>query len=145
MQTDIRGVPVSTSNPQALDLFERALIQFQTYVGDPVDTIEEAIAHDPEFVLGHAFRATMLLLATERRYLSEARASVEAAEALATGANDRERGLTAAARSWLDGDLPGATQRWESVLVAHPRDAFARAHFLVQHFLGLRHRILPAI
>ena len=151
-QKDLRGAPVSTDNRRALELYETALAQFHTYVGDPVATIEEAIEEAPDFVLGHAFRATMLLLPSEAQYLPEVRKSLEAAEALSRAANDRERGLTLAARRWFDGDWQSACEVWDRVLVDYPTDAFAvQAAHLTDFFLGdavnLRDRVarvLPA-
>jgi len=137
MQKDARNVTVSTDNRRALELYETALTQFHSYLGDPVKTIDTALAEDPDFVLGHVFRATLLLLLSECRYLPEIRASVEAAESRARFANDRERGLTLAARRWLEGDWAGACQAWETLLVSHPRDAFAlQAAHLTDFFLG---------
>ena len=134
---DERGVPVSYVDPNALDLYEQALLEFQSYVDDPVQTIDQALAEAPDFVLGHVFRATMLLLTSEAQYLPEARAGIERAESLDRIANDRERGLTAAARCWLEGDLAGACRAWERVLVEHPRDAFAlQAAHLTDFYRG---------
>lgn len=50
---DVRGVPVSCDNAWARELYERALVQYRSYVGDPIATIDEALRHAPDFVLGH--------------------------------------------------------------------------------------------
>ena len=150
--TDARGVPVSTRNSSALDTFERALWEFQSYFGDPIETIDQALAEQPDFVLGHVFRATLLLLTTERQYLSEALQSIEQAEHVERQANDRERSLIQAARQWAQGDWPGACRTWESVLVDYPRDVFAlQAAHLSDFLMGDRQsladriaRVLPA-
>jgi tetratricopeptide (TPR) repeat protein len=65
------------------------------------------------------------------------RASIEAAEALAHKSNDREKGLLAAARQWLEGRWDQACVTWDRVLADHPRDALAiqLAH-LTDFFLG---------
>jgi tetratricopeptide (TPR) repeat protein len=146
MTTDLRGTPVSTPEPRALDTFETALGQFQSYRGDAVTTIEEALAAYPDFVLGHLFRAGVLLTFGERRFAVQARASVAAAEALAGAANDRERGLLAAMRRLVDGDWHGGCAALDRVLVDHPRDAFAvqTAHlfdFYRGDALNLRNRL----
>ncbi|MDH3694937.1 MAG: tetratricopeptide repeat protein [Gammaproteobacteria bacterium] len=150
MLKDTRNEPVSTTNARALDYYETALTQFQTYVGDPVETIELALQEDPGFVLGHAFRATMLLLMSERQYLPEIRKSIESAETSPKNANDRERGLTRAARQWLEGDWRGASVTWDKVLADHPRDALAlQAGHLMDFYLGdavnLRDRVARAL
>jgi hypothetical protein len=67
---DVRGVPVSCSDGSALELYEKALLQYHSYVGDPIVTIAEALKHAPDFVLGHVFRATVLMTFTERRFAS---------------------------------------------------------------------------
>ena len=146
MNHDARDVAVSCSNRQALDLYETALLQYHSYVGDPIATIDRALAEAPDFVLGHAFRAGVLMTLGEQRFVPEARASVAAAEALSGQANARERGLTQAARHLVDGDWDAACRAYDRVLVDQPRDAFAiqTAHlmdFYRGDALNLRNRI----
>ena len=88
---DARDLPVSCSQPAALSLYEKALNQFQSYIGDPIATIEEALRHAPQFTLGHIFRAVALFTISEQRFLAEARTSVDAAKALMPSANPRGR------------------------------------------------------
>jgi tetratricopeptide (TPR) repeat protein len=134
---DLRGIPVSSRNARSLERFEQALREFQSYFGDPVATLDAALAEDPDFVSGHLLRATVLGLSTERRFLPAMRESVEAAEARSAIANDRERALTRAVREWLDGDWPAAVREWEWVLIDHPRDALAlQAAHLADFYLG---------
>jgi len=72
--TDARAVPVSSSNAQALAIFERALYQLQTYRGDPVATIDAALAEDPDFVIGHILRAAVHITLWERSVVPEVEA-----------------------------------------------------------------------
>ena len=146
MSRDARGVPVSCENGTALELYETALGQYQSYVGDPIATIDRALAEAPDFALGHLFRATVLMTFSEQRYAREARSSVEAAERLTGRANDRERGLAVAARRLVDGDWDGACAAFDRVLVDHPRDAFALQSAHVMDFFrgdaqNLRNRV----
>jgi phosphoribosyl-ATP pyrophosphohydrolase len=80
---------------------------------------------DPGFVLGHLLRAEILALSTERAAQGALGKSVEAAEALAASANERERGHLKAVRAWLDGDYQGTADLLGRVLVDHPRDLLA--------------------
>jgi tetratricopeptide (TPR) repeat protein len=146
MTQDPRGVPVSCGDPSTLDRYETALRQYQSYVGDPIATIDQALAERPDFALGHAFRATVLMPIMEERFAAQARPSVAAAEKLAGAANDRERGLIAAARMLVDGDWDGACAAFDRVLVDAPRDVFAAQSAHVMDFfrgdaLNLRNRI----
>jgi tetratricopeptide (TPR) repeat protein len=152
MTMDTRDTPVTCDDRAALDLYEQALVQYQTYVGDAIATIDDALSRRPDFALGHAFRAGVLMTFGERRFADQARASVAAGEALADRAGARERGLLAAARHLVDGDWDAACAAYDRVLVEHPRDAFAlqTAHlfdFYRGDALNLRNRVsrvLPA-
>jgi tetratricopeptide (TPR) repeat protein len=137
MTKDLRGEPVSTGNAQALAAYEAALAQFHAYTGDPLATIDRAIAADPGFVLGHLFRVFALYTTSEQRHARSARAALAAAEALEPTANDRERGLIAAAREMVAGRWDDASRAFDAVLRRHPRDALAiqTAH-LMDFFRG---------
>ena len=100
---DARGVPVSACRPQSLDDFEIALTQFQSYFGDPTETLSHTLERDPEFVLGHVFFASALLMSSERQYLPMIQKHIQIAESLSAKSNDRERLLTLAARQWMEG------------------------------------------
>lgn len=123
--SDARGLPVSACKPQSLDDFETALVQFQSYFGDPTETLTATLENDPEFVMGHIFFASALLMMTERQYLPLIREHIEQAEALASKANAREKQLTIAARRCMEGDWDLAGLAWDQVLVEFPRDAMA--------------------
>jgi tetratricopeptide (TPR) repeat protein len=122
---DARGTPVSCSSSAALDGFESALRSYQNYIGDPVATIDTVLSEHPEFVLGHLFRAAVLMTAGERRLVPEARRSLVTGEALRGSANDREKGLMQAIRQLADGQWERACSSLDAVLVDHPRDIFA--------------------
>ncbi|MGO4724814.1 MULTISPECIES: tetratricopeptide repeat protein [unclassified Inquilinus] len=147
---DSRGVPVSTTSRAALDRYEIAADRLHSYFRDPLAEIEAALAEDPGFVMGHCLRGTLMALATEKAAEAPLRQSVEAAEALRTDANERERGHIAALRAWLDGDFAGAVDTWGRVAEAHPRDGLAlqAAHigdFYLGHTQLLRDRIARAL
>lgn len=143
---DARDTPVSNANAATLALYEQALREYQSYVGDAVATIEHALAVQPDFVLGHAFRAGVLMGFGERRFARMAADSVAEAEKLLPQANAREQGLVAAARRLVNGDWHGACAIYDRVLVEYPRDAFAlqTAHlfdFYRGDALNLRNRV----
>jgi hypothetical protein len=147
---DSRGVPVSTRNRASLAGYEAAADRFHSYFGDPLATIDGALAADPRFIMGHCLRAGMLLTTTEKGALPLARASVAAAESLSHLANDRERGHIAAARAWLAGDLEGSVERYGAILHDHPLDLLALqlAHlgdFLLGRSAMLRDRVAQVL
>jgi len=68
-QTDARGVVVSECKPSSLEDYERALYQFQSNFGDATETLAATVKNDPEFVMGHVFNASAMLMMTERQYI----------------------------------------------------------------------------
>lgn len=146
MTHDLRGNPVTHAGRRELDAYERALLQFQSYFGDPVATLDEAIEESPDFILAHLFRSIVLLTFSEQGLVAEAQKSLQAAEALLGKANDRERALFNAARKMADGDWDAACLAFDRVLVDYPRDALAiQAAHLLDFYRGdalnLRNRI----
>lgn len=145
-RTDIRDVPVSACDPKSLDAYEIALHQLQSYVGDPIETMNDCLQADPEFVMGHLLTANGLLMMTERQYGGQIRASLGKAEALASKANDREKRIMLATRQNVDGHWDKAARTWDAVLADYPRDALAiQCGHLMDFFIGdasnLRDRI----
>ncbi|MEM6581436.1 MAG: tetratricopeptide repeat protein [Pseudomonadota bacterium] len=137
IQQDARGNPMSACLPETMDDFETALYQFQSYFGDPTETLARALEREPEFVMGHIFNACAMLMTSEREYLPMVRESIEAAEALAHKSNDREKALTAAARHWMEGRWDQACVTWDQVLGQYPRDAMAiQLGHLTDFYLG---------
>ncbi len=143
---DIRGLPTTVSSRKALDLYEKALVQLHSYKGDPVATVDEAIAEDPEFVMAHCLRAHCGSAMADGEFSEHLRESLAGAEAVAAGGDARENRHVAAIRAWLDGHFLQSVRILESILVDYPRDILALqiAH-LSDFYLGdannLRDRI----
>jgi tetratricopeptide (TPR) repeat protein len=122
---DARGVPVSTRSSESLAKLETALDLSLSYFLDPLTQIDDALAAEPTFAMGHCLRAGMLLMTTNRNVAPMITASVAAVEALGTRANARERAHAAAARTWLNGDFAGSIRRYGDILLDYPRDLVA--------------------
>ena len=105
--TDPRGAPTPAIRAESAAAFESALRQLQSYRGDPIATIDAAIAADPDFVMGHILRAEVCITMWERGVLPEVRRGLEQLERLAPSATDRERMHIAAIRDWAAGRLGG--------------------------------------
>ncbi len=143
---DKRGNPISYGRQQAIDALDQACELLHAYQADPLAAVDRIIAEHPDFALAHAFRAGVLATATDKAFEPELIKSVEAAEALAPKANDRERMHIAAVRAWLAGDWERAIELWGRASIAHPRDLLALqfAHvgdFFLGHSHMLRDRV----
>jgi tetratricopeptide (TPR) repeat protein len=152
MRPDLRGVPTSAPDAEALDAFETALKSLYRNRGEPLSLIKPVLERWPEWSLPHTFRAIVLLGFTERRFARGAAGSLDRAAALLGDATDRERGLHRAARHVLEGNWAEACETYEQLLVDHPLDMLAlhsaqNLDFFRGDPVGLRNRvsrILPA-
>ena len=147
---DTRGEPTSSDSSKSLEAYEAALAQLHCYRGDPVATIDAALAEDPDFVMGHVLRAEVHTSLWERSVVPEVEASLACLSKLESKANDRERAHIAAIRDWAAGDWDGFRGRLDRILADHPRDALAlQIGHLADFYHGdrdnLRNRVARAL
>ena len=149
-QTDFRGLQVSPASAHSLERYEAALNLLHGYYGDPLSVIDGALVDDPDFAMGHALRAGLMVTSGDGTAEPMLRQSVEAGEALGARANERERRHFAAARAWLDGRFAQAVQAYGDIAVDYPHDILAIqvAHigdFLLGQSSMLRDRIAQVL
>jgi hypothetical protein len=142
------GYELSGASAQSLEALEQGLHELRCYIGDPVATVERALAASPELVMGHALKAYLHLLGTEPAGVPVARAALEAARPLP--ANDRERRHLHAIGLLANGRWRDAGRALEDLSVEYPRDALAlQAGHSIDFFTGdsrmLRDRIARAL
>ncbi|MGH8665085.1 MAG: tetratricopeptide repeat protein [Burkholderiales bacterium] len=146
MRHDARGVPVSAGHGESLQHYETALRQFQSYVGDPIATLDAALAEDPEFVTGQLMKGLVLYSLGERKYGPTIDACLGAAAERNELANDRERMLMQALRQFLAAQWNDGCRTLDRILTEYPRDALAlQSAHLMDFFRGdalnLRNRV----
>jgi hypothetical protein len=147
---DRRGLALSTDNAMAVDRFDEAVELLNGFYLDFLARIDEALAADPDFVMGHCFRAALFAMANERAAMPELRRSLAAAEALAPRANERERMHIAALGAWSECDLPRAAARLGRIVQEYPRDILAlqlahQADFFLGESRMLRDRVAQVL
>jgi hypothetical protein len=146
MHNDARGLTTTVSDPRALEAYERALHAFQTYRGDPLAPLDEAIRLDPGFAAAHAAKALLLCTVFERRFMRMALETLDAGREALERATPRERALADAAGAIARGRWHEGVQRLEQVLQDHPRDILALQVAHIMDFfrgdaLNLRNRV----
>ena len=149
-QRDSAGLATTGATAEGLAHYETATHQFRCYIGDPVGSVDAALAAAPQMVMAHALKAYLHLLGTEPLALPVARDCLAAAADLV--ATDRERGHLEAVRLLTEGRWSAAGRVLEDVSIAYPCDALAlQAGHQIDFFRGdsrmLRDRIarvLPA-
>jgi tetratricopeptide (TPR) repeat protein len=150
MLRDLRGNSTSTRDAASLAACEQATDLFARYSARAFEVIDAALARDPGFVMGHCLKAGLVVTSTERGLEPVLREAVQAGEALAGSANERERMHLAAARAWLDGEYDLSMQRYARLAAEHPRDLLALqvAHvgdFMLGHQTGLRDHVAQVL
>jgi len=146
MFRDAREVAHSTTSDLAIQHYETALVQFQSYRGDALATLDAAIAADPSFVSAHLFKAFVLYTLTEKKFVPDVAAALDTARAHTSAMTPRERQLLAAGDQLVAYEWDAACRTFDAVLADHPRDALAlqTAHlmdFARGDALNLRNRI----
>ncbi len=120
---DHRGAPLTGADTRSLELYETAICQFNCYVGDPVATIDSAIAESPDFAMAIALKAYLLLSGMERGPVPQAADLLARLRGLKL--NDRERRHAAAIACLIDGAFNRASERLEDILIEDPHDIVA--------------------
>jgi tetratricopeptide (TPR) repeat protein len=148
--TDSRGLTVTTESPAALDKYELAVSQTLGYSGNPLATLDEALADDPDFAAAHALKADLAVMSSEKGALPLIQASIDAIERLGGRASVRESAHVTAARAWLEGRFERAAHLYGAIAIEHPRDLVAlQAAHVIDFNLGdsimLRDRIAQAL
>jgi tetratricopeptide (TPR) repeat protein len=145
---DSAGHQATGTTADGLAHFETAAHQFRCYIGDPVASVDAAIAAAPQMVMAHVLKAYLHLLGTEPLALPVARECLATASDLA--ATERERGHVEAVRLLVEGRWRAAGRVLEDVSIAYPLDALAlHAGHQIDFFRGdsrmLRDRIARAL
>jgi tetratricopeptide (TPR) repeat protein len=147
---DSRGLVVATSSHEALAAFERAMELTHGYFNDPIAVADEAIAHDPSFVMPYALKAGLMAMGTDRSLHPAIKDILAAAQPHLRGATERERAHVAAVRAWLDGDFAGSQDIYGRIVIDSPRDSLALQFAHIQDFFRgqstmLRDRVAAAL
>lgn len=147
---DLRGEPVSSQDATSLGIYDRALRAFNLYHGDPVAIIDEAVAKEPDFAMGHALKGHVLVSMWERSILPALNECVDRLKELGNRCNDREHVHAQALSLWAEGDWRGYKDALDRLLVDHPRDLLAlQAGHLSDFYQGdrenLRGRVARAL
>ncbi len=122
---DARGVSVSGGSAKSLQIYEQALRALNCYRGDAVAIIDQALAVDPDFAMGHVLRAQVQVTMWERSVLPGVKSGVARLESLHGGMNDRERRHARALKLWAAGDWEGHRAELDRLLAGYPRDLLA--------------------
>ncbi|MBX9701213.1 MAG: hypothetical protein K2X74_17395, partial [Acetobacteraceae bacterium] len=118
--TDRHGLALSCTDAAAVHRYDAALALLNRFDADPLAEIDVALEASPGFVMGHAFRAGLMVMGCEAGVLPELRRSLAAAEALVGVATEREYAHVAAAGLWAAGETDTARRRYGEIAARWP-------------------------
>ena len=148
MDSDRQGNRVSGASPEAISPFDQAVSEFNVYRGDPVATVDRALAAAPRFVMAHILKAYLLGLAVEPQATAQAIEIVAGARGLQM--DEREASHLAVLDQLLKGNWTAAAVAMHLHNVQYPRDlvALQAGHLMDFYRAGardLRDRIARAL
>ena len=146
MKRDSRGLAMTGADSHGIERYYVAVEQFQTYVGDPIRTIDEALEAAPAFIGGHLLKSLVLYTLGERKFATLAAKSLDEARKHGVAANAREHAVMDATEQLIAGRWDVACLAIDRVLAEYPRDALAlQAGHLMDLYRGdarnLRNRV----
>ena len=119
MICDRQGNRVSGASPDAAVLFDQAMSEFTVYRGDPVATVDRALAAAPDFVMAHVLKAYLLGFATEPEAMALATEIAAAARDLSM--DEREASHLAVLDHLVKGNWTAAAMAMHLHNVQHPQ------------------------
>jgi hypothetical protein len=145
---DRHGNTVTGATGAAVDYFDASVEAFGIYRGDPVASLDAAIAEAPEFVAAHLAKAMLLGLTTEPAWREAATTVLAGTNGMAM--NAREASLADAVGLLLDGQWSAAALRLDRHSMSYPHDFLAiQSGTLIDFFRAnardLRDRIARAL
>ncbi len=123
--TDRWGHPVTAAGAEAARHLDDTLMAYLALARDTGEHLKAALTADPGMVMAHVLKGYFFLLMGSGALKARVPKSLEAAQAGAAKATDRERAHVAALGHWLADDAGRAVATWEAILAEQPRDVLA--------------------
>ena len=148
MITDPLSHAISQASPAAVSLYASAVRGLTLYCGDPIATLDEAIADSPGFAQAHLLKGFIFALATEPGAAMLAREIAGAVRTMSL--NDREASQSAILDRMLAGNWDEAAGAMDHHNLRHPLDLAAlQVGHLMDFYRGsarsLRDRVARAL
>ncbi len=138
MHANHHGLDITAASAEAVAHYDDCISAYLRFDMETGLKLKDTLTADPEMVMAQCLRGYFFQLFCNRAVASKSDQSLAAARAAASkhGASHRERLHIAALDAWIRGDLIGATDRWEEILLAAPLDVLALklAHFTHFYF-----------
>ena len=118
---DNLGLPLTGASTTGVDHYLRAVHELQCFIGDPVGSIDAAIAADPGFVMAHVFKGYLYGLSTDREAMAVARQCHETCKPPVRRPSAKVH-MSPPSAQLAGGGWHEAGRILEDVTIDHPRD-----------------------
>lgn len=125
MQRDDRGLAITTDSAEAANAFNAAARSYLDWRTDTMDHLNQALEADPEFILANALKGLLMFGLRQPGAHPAAGRHLEAARQAATPPTAREELYVKALELSLQGDIAGAVNCYEQIVVVDPTDLLA--------------------
>jgi tetratricopeptide (TPR) repeat protein len=140
MQTDCRGLALTTTSEGAAKHIDRAVTDFLDYGVTASAQAKAALENDPAFVLAQCFRGYFLLMLENRAILPKVQQTLDEIRPNLAAVTPRERLHVQALEAWAAGDILKACFHWEQILTDDPLDLLAlKLHHTMTFYTGRSH------
>lgn len=113
----------TVTHDQSADRFNDVIELYLSSSSKTMAELDQLISLDPDMAMAHAFRACLLKLASDPRFITPATASLRKAQRLPT--NAREAMHLSALQQWFAGDTDQSLVIYEQLLGQYPTDVLA--------------------
>jgi tetratricopeptide (TPR) repeat protein len=137
METDLRGLPLTTSSAEAAKLIDAAVTDYLDYGVGASGKLKAALDLDPSFAMAQCFRGYFMMMMEMRSVLPKVQQSVAELKSRFPTLTRREQLHVEALSAWAAGDILKACAAWEMIITDHPRDLLAmKLHHTIAFYTG---------
>ena len=137
MQTDMRGLPLTTDSAVAAQHLDTAVSDYLDYGVGASASLKAALEQDASFALAQCFRGYFMMMLEMRSVLPKVEQIASDLGGRATLLTRREQLHVAALGAWAAGDILRACAAWEEILADHPHDLLAlKLHHTMTFYTG---------
>jgi tetratricopeptide (TPR) repeat protein len=139
MPRDRRGLTVTANSAAAVAALDATIAAFAGHRAATPALLNEALAADPDLLLGHCLRGFALKLLARNELDNDAETALSFAKTSSRrrGATRRETGYIAALDAWCGGDMQRAGTILDRLVATHPLDLLGvKLHHAIHFMLG---------
>ena len=123
--SDAWGLPLTAASAQAATAYNTTIAAYLCFSRDTGTELKALFASDPHMPMAQVLRGSFMNLMGQPALQPKAREAAAAASAQSERCTPRERWHIEALCAWCAGEMEQAAERWEAILLDHPRDVLA--------------------